>query len=73
MPGTQATPSELNALSYLSLDAMHVADLRHAITYERCLWDLAAGNLQSLNTQLQTWTLSETDTLWLLRKAGLLA
>ena len=61
------------ALSYLSHAAIHEADLRHAIIYERCLWDLALGNLQSLNAQLQSWTLSEADTLWLLRKAGLLA
>jgi hypothetical protein len=61
------------ALSYLTPAAIHVVELGHAITYERCLWDLAAGNLQSLNARLQAWKLNEADPVWLLRKAGIFA
>lgn len=61
------------ALTYLTPAAIHAAELCHAATYERCLWDLGAGNLQSLNARLQAWTLSDADSLWLLRKAGIFA
>lgn len=61
------------ALAYLAEDAIHNADARHAMHYERCLWALNNGQLHALNVLLDSWVLQTDDTLWLMRKAGLLA
>lgn len=61
------------ALAYLAEEAIHSADVRHAMHYERCLWALTNGQLHALNVLLDSWILQTDDTLWLMRKAGLLA
>jgi hypothetical protein len=61
------------ALRFLVPQRDHDADLRNAVAYEECLWDLAGGDLTSLLTRLDGWVPAHGETLWSLRKAGLLA
>jgi hypothetical protein len=61
------------ALGILMPQRDHEAELRNALAYEECLWDLAAGDLTSLLTRLDSWIPAHGETLWSLRKAGLLA
>jgi hypothetical protein len=61
------------ALQFIIPQQEHDAALRNAIAYENCLWDLAAGDLMGLVTRLDGWRPDHSETLWTLRKAGLLA
>jgi len=61
------------ALQFLTPQRNHDATLRNAIAYEECLWDLATGDLAGLLSRLDAWTPDHSETLWCLRKAGLLA
>lgn len=61
------------AVCFLSPLALHSTDTRHAMAYERCLWTLAAGDLQTLKAMLDDWSPGDGEAIWLLRKAGLLA
>ncbi len=61
------------ALLFLTPQCDHDAELRNAIAYEECLWDLAAGDLTSLLRRLDDWMPAHGEVLWSLRKAGLLA
>jgi hypothetical protein len=61
------------AISFLTLQREHRAELSNALAYEECLWDLATGDLSSLLTRLDKWIPADVETLWSLRKAGLLA
>jgi SIR2-like domain len=48
-------------------------NVENAITYEECQWDLSHGNLAGLLKRLDGWAPAPTETVWGLRKAGLLA
>jgi hypothetical protein len=61
------------ALGFLMPHRDHQAELRNALAYEECLWDLATGDLTSLLTRLDSWMPAHAETLWSLRRAGLLA
>jgi hypothetical protein len=61
------------ALQFVRARGEHDSTLRNAITYDECLWSLAAGDLKGLKTRLDNWLIDHTDTLWNLRKASLLA
>jgi hypothetical protein len=61
------------ALQILTMQSGHNAEIQNAITHEQCLWDLAVGDLTSLLTRLDSWMPALGETLWSLRKAGLLA
>jgi hypothetical protein len=61
------------ALAFLEDFASHSVDARHAITYERCLWSVATGDLLQLKSMLDDWSPDDREAIWLLRKAGLLA
>lgn len=61
------------ALRLLTPRRDHDADLRNAVAYEECLWDLASGALTSLLTRLDSWIPAPGENLWSLRKTGLLA
>lgn len=61
------------AIGRLSERARHDPGLFNAITYEECLWDSGTGDLISLTKRLNRWTTVQSEPLWLLRKAGLLA
>jgi SIR2-like domain len=61
------------ALLFLIPQRDHDAELRNAVAYEECLWDLAASDLTSVLRRLDDWMPARGETLWSLRKAGLLA
>jgi hypothetical protein len=61
------------ALLFLTPQCDHDAELRNAVAYEECLWDLAAGDLTGLVRRLDDWIPAHGEALWALRKAGLLA
>jgi SIR2-like domain len=61
------------ALLFLTPQCDHDPELRNAVAYEECLWDLAAGDLTSLVRRLDDWMPAHGEALWGLRKAGLLA
>lgn len=61
------------ALSFIMPRRDHDSELRNAITYEECLWDVAAGDLPKLLRRLDEWMPAEGEGIWSLRKAGLLS
>lgn len=61
------------ALRLLTPEGDYDAEIRNAVIYEECLWDLAAGDLVSLLARLDSWMPAHGETLWSLRKAGLLS
>jgi signal transduction histidine kinase len=48
-------------------------EVKNAIIYEECLWDLASGRLNELVAKLDNWLPAPGEATWSLRKAGLLA
>lgn len=61
------------ALNYLKPKHDHDAEIRNAIAYEECLWDLGTGDLTGLQSRLDSWITAQGENVWSLRKAGLLA
>jgi len=43
------------ALRLLTPEGDYDAEIRNAVIYEECLWDLAAGDLVSLLARLDSW------------------
>lgn len=60
-------------LSFVASLRDHDSELRNAIIYEECLWDVAVGDLPQLLRRLDEWIPAEGEGIWSLRKAGLLA
>ena len=61
------------AVGVLERIAEHNPSIQNALTYERCLWDLANGEMAELRRKVMEWQPGDGDSLSNLRKAGLLA
>jgi|HubBroStandDraft_4_1064222.scaffolds.fasta_scaffold01442_5 hypothetical protein len=61
------------ALRFLIAQRDHDPEIRNAVEFEECLWSLATGDLAALLVRLDGWLPAHAETLWSLRKAGLLA
>lgn len=61
------------ATNILAHQRAHDPELDNAIAYEECLWDITTGNLNGLISRLRDWNPREGESIWSLRKAGLLA
>jgi hypothetical protein len=53
--------------------SVHDAELKNALTYELCLWYRSAGDLHKFHQLLDHWDVSNADTVWAVRRAGLLS
>ncbi|MEH2474069.1 hypothetical protein V1284_005513 [Nitrobacteraceae bacterium AZCC 2299] len=61
------------SLAFVRAQQDHDSELRNAVAYEECLWSLMSGDLAGLLAGLDAWIPAYGETLWSLRKAGLLA
>jgi len=61
------------ALRFLISQSDHDSKIRNAVEYEKCLWNLVTGDVTALLVRLDGWLPAQGETLWTLRKAGLLA
>ena len=48
-------------------------DVRHRVSHEQCLWALYSLDFRNLQTLLDRWETKNSDPIWMLRKAALLA
>lgn len=60
------------AIAMLEAVAADSSPAGDELTYQKCLWDLATGDDAALQQRLDAWIPGEGETLWGLRKAGLL-